>query len=131
MRSRDKKRYLIMLSFNIYYTLSENDRKKEGWDETEDRFSRVCRSALRRRRFCRNRRRGYSHQEQGGEVLFRHGIHVDDAGIACQACHPDPYLSAKQHKKATMKEMQKGKIVRRLSRREESLQREGQLFEVP
>jgi c(7)-type cytochrome triheme protein len=48
-------------------------------------------------------------KNKGGEVLFRHGLHVDDAGIACQACHPDPFLSVKQHKKVTMKEMQQGK----------------------
>ena len=48
-------------------------------------------------------------KNKGGEVLFRHGLHVDDAGIACQACHPDPFLSVKQHKMATMKEMQQGK----------------------
>lgn len=48
-------------------------------------------------------------KSKGGQVLFSHELHVDDAGIACQACHPDPFLSVRQHKKTTMKEMQKGK----------------------
>jgi c(7)-type cytochrome triheme protein len=44
-----------------------------------------------------------------GNVTFRHDSHVNSAGLACQECHDKPYLSVSQHKKVSMKEMEKGK----------------------
>jgi c(7)-type cytochrome triheme protein len=44
-----------------------------------------------------------------GNVTFSHDSHVQSAGLACQQCHDKPYLSVAQHKKVSMKEMEKGK----------------------
>jgi c(7)-type cytochrome triheme protein len=48
-------------------------------------------------------------KNKGGEVLFSHDAHVSAAGQKCTACHDKLYTNVKQHKKVTMKEMQKGK----------------------
>ena len=48
-------------------------------------------------------------KNKGGDVLFSHEAHVTGAGQKCTACHAKLYTNAKQHKKITMKEMQKGK----------------------
>lgn len=45
----------------------------------------------------------------GGPVVFSHDRHVADAGLKCQECHTKLYLDSKQHKPATMAEMEKGK----------------------
>jgi len=44
-----------------------------------------------------------------GDVVFRHDAHVAGMGLKCTSCHDKLYTNAKQHKKVTMKEMQKGK----------------------
>lgn len=46
---------------------------------------------------------------KAGDILFSHGAHVDGAGVDCRACHADLYTSSRQHRKVSMKEMQKGK----------------------
>jgi len=48
-------------------------------------------------------------KSKGGNVVFSHEMHVSGAGQKCTSCHDKLYTNAKQHKKATMKEMQKGK----------------------
>ena len=48
-------------------------------------------------------------KNKGGNVPFSHEAHVVGAGQKCTACHDKLYTNAKQHKKSTMKEMQKGK----------------------
>ena len=50
-----------------------------------------------------------SMKNKGGAVVFSHKFHVSDAGQNCTACHDKLYTNAKQHKKVSMKEMQKGK----------------------
>ena len=44
-----------------------------------------------------------------GDVIFSHDAHVAGMRLKCTQCHDKLYTNAKQHKKATMKEMQKGK----------------------
>ncbi|MDD2733233.1 MAG: cytochrome c3 family protein [Desulfuromonadaceae bacterium] len=44
-----------------------------------------------------------------GDVVFSHDNHVEGMALACTDCHDKLFLSKGQHKKATMKEMQKGK----------------------
>lgn len=44
-----------------------------------------------------------------GDVVFSHDTHVEGATLACTDCHDKLFLNKGQHKKATMKEMQKGK----------------------
>lgn len=48
-------------------------------------------------------------KNKGGNVIFSHDSHVNGVGLKCQECHPKVFTNAKQHKKATMKDMQKGK----------------------
>ena len=48
-------------------------------------------------------------KNKGGDVIFRHEIHVDGMALACTECHDKLYLSKGQHKTVTMKQMQKGK----------------------
>jgi c(7)-type cytochrome triheme protein len=48
-------------------------------------------------------------KNKGGNVVFSHEIHVSGAGQKCTACHNKLYTNAKQHKNASMKDMQKGK----------------------
>ena len=48
-------------------------------------------------------------KNKGGVVIFSHDAHVDGMNLKCQACHDKLYTNAKQHKKITMKQMQKGK----------------------
>lgn len=48
-------------------------------------------------------------KNKGGDVLFSHEAHVEGMQLACTQCHEKLYLSAKQHKKVTMKQMQQGK----------------------
>ena len=48
-------------------------------------------------------------KNKGGDVVFSHEGHVDGAGLDCRACHAELYLSSGQHRKVSMKEMQKGK----------------------
>jgi c(7)-type cytochrome triheme protein len=76
---------------------------------------------------CRNRRRGYSIKNKGARCSSA-TPHVDDAGIACQACHLDPFLSVTAQQ-ATMKEMQQGK--RGACHDGKKPSKEGRLFEVP
>jgi c(7)-type cytochrome triheme protein len=45
----------------------------------------------------------------GGNVIFSHEAHVAGMGLKCNECHDKLYTNAKQHKKVTMKQMQKGK----------------------
>jgi c(7)-type cytochrome triheme protein len=47
-------------------------------------------------------------KNKGGTVVFSHEIHVAGAQ-KCTACHDKLYTNSKQHKKVSMKEMQKGK----------------------
>jgi len=48
-------------------------------------------------------------KNKGGDVVFSHEAHVDGMQLACTQCHDKPYLSAKQHVKVSMKQMQQGK----------------------
>ena len=48
-------------------------------------------------------------KNKGGTVLFSHDTHVERMALACTDCHDKLYLSKGQHKKVTMKQMQKGK----------------------
>jgi c(7)-type cytochrome triheme protein len=48
-------------------------------------------------------------KNKGGDVVFSHAAHVEGMGQKCQECHPKLYTNAKQHRKVSMKEMQKGK----------------------
>ena len=48
-------------------------------------------------------------KNRGGDVVFSHDAHVSGAEQKCTSCHAKLYTNAKQHKKVTMKEMQKGK----------------------
>jgi c(7)-type cytochrome triheme protein len=48
-------------------------------------------------------------KNKGGDVLFSHDVHVEGMSLACIKCHDGLYTSAKQHKKVSMKQMQKGK----------------------
>lgn len=48
-------------------------------------------------------------KNKGGTTLFSHDSHVEGVGLKCQECHPKLYTNARQHKKVSMKEMQKGK----------------------
>ncbi|HZV82322.1 MAG TPA: cytochrome c3 family protein [Geobacteraceae bacterium] len=48
-------------------------------------------------------------KNKGGDVVMSHEAHVSGAGQKCTACHDKLYINAKQHKKVTMKQMQKGK----------------------
>ena len=48
-------------------------------------------------------------KSKGGDVVFSHELHVSGAGRKCTACHDKLYTNIKQHKKVSMKEMQKGK----------------------
>ncbi|MCM2356721.1 MAG: cytochrome c3 family protein [Geobacteraceae bacterium] len=48
-------------------------------------------------------------KNKGGDVAFSHEAHVEGASLDCRACHADLYTSSRQHKKVSMKEMQKGK----------------------
>jgi len=48
-------------------------------------------------------------KNRGGDVVFSHDTHVDGMKLACTDCHDKLYTSAGQHKKVTMKQMQKGK----------------------
>ncbi len=42
-------------------------------------------------------------------VTFSHDFHVKDAGIACQKCHPSPYITPEKDPRATMAAMRQGK----------------------
>ncbi|GAM08277.1 hypothetical protein OR1_00548 [Geobacter sp. OR-1] len=48
-------------------------------------------------------------KNKGGGVQFSHDAHVSEMGVECAQCHDKLYTNVKQHKKVTMKEMQKGK----------------------
>jgi len=48
-------------------------------------------------------------KNNGGNVLFSHESHVAGVGLKCIECHDKLYTNAKQHKKVSMKQMQKGK----------------------
>lgn len=48
-------------------------------------------------------------KNKGGNTLFSHEAHVAGVGLKCNECHDKLYTNAKQHKKITMKQMQKGK----------------------
>jgi len=48
-------------------------------------------------------------KSKGGDVIFSHDTHVEGMAQACTECHDKLYTSSKQHKKITMKQMQKGK----------------------
>ena len=48
-------------------------------------------------------------KNKGGDVVFSHEAHVDGMQLGCTQCHDKLYLSQKQHKTVTMKQMQKGK----------------------
>ncbi len=42
-------------------------------------------------------------------VVFSHDFHVKDLGLACQRCHPSPYVTRAKDKPVTMAAMRKGK----------------------
>jgi c(7)-type cytochrome triheme protein len=42
-------------------------------------------------------------------VTFSHDFHVKDLELACQKCHPVPYVTAEKSKPLTMAAMAKGK----------------------
>jgi c(7)-type cytochrome triheme protein len=44
-----------------------------------------------------------------GDVMFSHDAHVDGIKLACTDCHDKLYLSKRQHRKVTMKQMRSGK----------------------
>ncbi len=46
---------------------------------------------------------------KAGDVTFSHEAHVNGVGLECTACHADLYTSSRQHKKVSMKQMEKGK----------------------
>lgn len=48
-------------------------------------------------------------KNKGGDVIFSHDAHVSGMNLKCTQCHDKLYTNAKQHKKVSMKEMQKGK----------------------
>lgn len=48
-------------------------------------------------------------KNKGGAVVFSHDTHVEGMGLTCTECHSNLYLSVKQHKTVSMKQMQKGK----------------------
>ena len=48
-------------------------------------------------------------KNKGGDAIFSHDTHVEGMALACTDCHDKLYLSKGQHKKITMKQMQKGK----------------------
>ena len=48
-------------------------------------------------------------KNSGGDVVFSHEVHVEGVQLECTQCHEKLYLSAKQHTKVSMKQMQKGK----------------------
>lgn len=48
-------------------------------------------------------------RNKGGNVIFSHDAHVAGMGLKCTQCHDKLYTNARQHKKVSMKEMQKGK----------------------
>ena len=48
-------------------------------------------------------------KNKGGDVVFSHELHVEGAQLECTQCHEKLYLSVKQHKAVSMKQMQKGK----------------------
>jgi len=45
---------------------------------------------------------------KGGDAVFSHDVHVEEAGLKCQQCHPAPFTTPKQHKAETMKNMEGG-----------------------
>ncbi len=47
--------------------------------------------------------------QKAKEVVFSHDFHVQTAGIACQRCHPTPYVTPVKDKHATMAAMRQGK----------------------
>jgi len=44
-----------------------------------------------------------------GNVIFSHEVHVASAGLVCTECHDKLFVTKEEHRKASMKEMQKGK----------------------
>ena len=48
-------------------------------------------------------------KNRGGTVTFSHDAHVNAAGLKCQDCHAKLYTNVKQHKRVSMKGMQKGR----------------------
>ena len=48
-------------------------------------------------------------KNKGGDTLFSHEAHVAKVGLKCTKCHDKLFSNTKQHKKVTMKEMQRGK----------------------
>jgi c(7)-type cytochrome triheme protein len=48
-------------------------------------------------------------KNKGGLAVFSHETHVTGSGLKCTECHDKLYTNVKQHKKVTMKQMQKGK----------------------
>lgn len=47
--------------------------------------------------------------KEPGKAVFRHESHVVVAKLGCKECHPRLYLDVAKSKRATMKEMEKGK----------------------
>jgi c(7)-type cytochrome triheme protein len=41
-------------------------------------------------------------------VTFSHDRHVEDLGLACQKCHPSPYVTREKSKPVTMAQMNQG-----------------------
>ncbi len=47
--------------------------------------------------------------QKAKEVVFSHDFHVKDLGLACQRCHPAPYVTREKDKPVTMAAMAQGK----------------------
>jgi c(7)-type cytochrome triheme protein len=48
-------------------------------------------------------------KNKSGDAVFSHENHVSGAGQKCTSCHDKFYTNTRLHKKASMKDMQKGK----------------------
>jgi c(7)-type cytochrome triheme protein len=47
--------------------------------------------------------------KKANPVTFSHDFHVKDLGLACQKCHPNPYITRDKDKPLTMAAMNQGK----------------------
>ncbi len=47
--------------------------------------------------------------QKAKEVSFSHDFHAKDLGLACQRCHPSPYVTRAKDKPVTMAAMRQGK----------------------
>ncbi len=47
--------------------------------------------------------------KKANPVTFSHDFHAKDLGLACQKCHPSPYITREKDKPVTMAAMNQGK----------------------